>query len=222
VFRTENLCQRVDTLDAAIDPGAWKRCEDPQGSLAPVRDRVVGCLDVAPDGRHVTLMLAAQLADGAIRVESAGAWESTDQARAALNGMLPKLNLRALGWFPGGPGVVLASDLAAHHGVTVGRWDVTKTELLESGPGVLELKGHDVPGACQTLADLAHGRRLRHPGDPLLDAHVAGSTRLNVQDGWRFARRGVGHVDAAYAAAGAVHLARRLPMPVAPARPRVF
>ena len=53
--------------------------------------------------------------------------------------------------------------------------------------------------------------QIAHSGDPLLDAHVAATEELQRGDSWRFTRRGAGHCDATYAAAGAVHLARKLP-----------
>jgi hypothetical protein len=62
-----------------------------------------------------------------------------------------------------------------------------------------------VPGSSQ---------RTFHSGDGLLTAHVTGSEKLKSGDTWRFSRRGRGHCDAAYAAAGAAHLARLLPTPV--------
>jgi len=39
----------------------------------------------------------------------------------------------------------------------------------------------------------------------------AAAQKLTVVDGWRFTRRGGGHVDAAYATAGAVQVARMMP-----------
>ena len=54
--------------------------------------------------------------------------------------------------------------------------------------------------------------KIVHPADVLLDAHVHAATRLRSGDGWRFARVGEGHVDAAYAAAGAVSLALTAPV----------
>lgn len=92
-----------------------------------------------------------------------------------------------------------------------------------SAPGeVLELKGADVTEACQEFAGLVLARRLLHPDDPLLNAHVAGTSKLRAGDGWRFARKGAGHVDAAYAAAGAVRIARTLPPPPPRRRARIF
>lgn len=205
VFRTEILCQQVDALEAAIDPGSWKACADPAGSLSSVRDRVAACLDVAPDGAHVTLTGAAQLDDGRTRIEVLGAWSTTEEARRELATLLAKVKPRALAWFPAGPAAALAPDLRS----------LTTVELLE-------VKGAEVGEACQGLAELVVARRVVHPNDPLLNAHVAGSQRLVSGDGWRFCRKGVGHVDAAYAAAGAVHAARTLPPPTKRPRSRIF
>jgi hypothetical protein len=52
-----------------------------------------------------------------------------------------------------------------------------------------------------------------HGGDALLNGHLGGAKKYHSGDGWRFVRRGTGHVDAAYAAAGAVHVLRGLDPP---------
>lgn len=228
VFRTEILCQHVDALDAAVDPAGWAACADPGGSLAAVRDRVVLCVDVAPDGRHVTLVGSAPLDDGRVRSEVMGAWSSTEDARNGTDGnpslrsIIARVRPRALGYFPTGPGAVFGVDLAEQHGVSIGRMTVRKDAFRPDAPGLVELTGSTVPELCQTAADLVQVRQALHPDDPLLNAHVAGSQRHRLGDGWRFARKGVGHVDAAYAWAGSVHLARSLPLPAPPPRSQVF
>jgi hypothetical protein len=73
---------------------------------------------------------------------------------------------------------------------------------------------------CMGFAELVTAGQVVHSGDPLLDAHVAVAERLRSGDTWRFSRKGDGHVDAVYAAAGACHLARTLPTPVG--KPRVI
>jgi hypothetical protein len=203
VFRTETLCQRVDALDAAIDPTSWAACADKTGSLGSVRDRVAACIDVAPDGQHVTLAGAAVLDDGRVRVEVLAAWKSTDAARSALPELLARIRPAATAWFPSGPAAALAADLRP---------------LDEA----VEIKGAEVGEACQEMADLVLARRVVHADDPLLNAHVAGSQKYRSGEGWRFQRRGTGHVDAAYAAAGAVHAARTMPPPVKKPRSRIF
>ncbi|HEV8653330.1 MAG TPA: terminase [Actinomycetes bacterium] len=194
VFRTEVLCQRVAHLDAAVDVGAWKACTDATGSLRGQKDRLAAVVDVAPDGGHVTLAAAAVTDDGRVRVQVIKAWRGTDEARFELGDILDKVQAVQEGWFPGGPAARLAP-------------------ILRARPNQVELTGGKVGEACQGLADLATTRRVVHPGDPLLDAHVAGASKLYTGDGWRFVRRGAGHVDAAYAAAGACYLAQTLPQP---------
>lgn len=189
VFRNEVLCQRVESMDGAMDLAAWRDCLDPAGSMKRLRSRVAVCVDVAPDGGHVTLAAAALTDDGRTRVEIVDAWPSTQDARAALPELLARVAPTVTAWFPAGPAAALAYELRA-------------------APGSLEVKGSTVTEACQAFADLVAARRVVHPGDPLLDAHVAGAKKYAQGDGWRFVRRGTGHVDAVYAAAGAAHAAR--------------
>lgn len=196
VFRTEVLCQRVEQLDGAVDMGAWATNADPAGSLDGRRDRVVACVDVAPDGAHVALVAAAPLDGGRVWVEPVAAWDSTDAARDELGELLDRMKPRARGWFPSGPAAALGP--------------------LMRKLGATEIKGAQVNEACQGFADLVAAGRVLHPGDPLLDAHVAAAQKLFQGDGWRFMRRDAGHVSAAYAAAGAVQLALTLPVRARP------
>lgn len=202
-FRTEVLCQRVDALDAAIDAGAWESSHDPAGSMESLRDQVVACLDVAPDGNHATLVAAASTGEGRTYVEVIEAWSSTEEVRHELPELLRRVNPRTFAWFPTGPAAALAPE-------------------LRQIPNAVELTGAKVAEACQGFADLVHSRRVTHPGDPLLDAHVTSATKFTSGDGWRFVRRGVGHVDAAYAAAGAVYALHAVPVEAPAPRSKVF
>lgn len=204
VYRTEILCQRVESLDGAFDLGAWRACFDASGSMDSVRDRVVAVVDVAPDGAHATLTAAAVLDDGRVRVEPVKAWSSTEEARDELRPVLDKMGPRAVGWLPSGPAAALGP--------------VVRSLPFE----VVELKGQAVTEACQSFADLIAARRILHNGDPLQDNHIAGAAKLHQGDGWRIARNGYGHVDAAYAAAGAVHVALTLPVEVPLPRSAVY
>lgn len=192
VFRTEVLCMRVSSLDEAVSMGAWRDCHDPAGSLESLRQRVVCAVDVAPDGAHVSLVAAALGSDGRVRIEVVAAWDSTNVARAQLPELLERVKPRAVAWYPGGPAAAL-------------------TSALRGLPRVVEIKGAAVAETCQEFADLVAARRVVHPGDPLLTSHVAGAQRLHQGDGWRFVRRGAGHVDGVYAAAAAARLALTLP-----------
>jgi len=255
VFRTEVLCQRVERLDGAVDVGAWKACADPTGNMEGLRDRIIACFDIAPDGQHATLAVAAAMDDGRVRIEIVRAWKTTDAARAELPEWLAKVRPQALAWYPTGPAAAFAPILrpgekgkrlpierlhkcakpdcfslvplgtdhccAPCRLAAEGRYEIhehspecvkrqaerTPDDPVRIAIDSVELSGMKVTEACQGLADLAMARKVVHPSDPLLDAHVYGAQKLPSSDGWRFVRRGAGHVDAAYAAAGAVYVA---------------
>lgn len=198
VFRTEVLCQRVDHLDGAVDTAAWKACADPAGTMDGLRDRLAACFDISPDGQHATLAVAGLLDDGRVRVELARAWSSTEAARNELPGLLERIGPVSVAWFPMGPGAAYAP-------------------LLREQKGSLELNGGKVVESCQGLADLVTSRKILHASEAVLDSHIGGAQKLPSGDGWRFTRRGgVGHVDAAYAVAGAVYAAMTTPLIPAP------
>ena len=192
IFRPENLCQYVEHLDNAIDAAAWAACEDKTGTLDGQRGRISAGFDTAPDDKHATLCVAARLPDGRVRVEVAGFWDSTSEARGALVPLLDRIQPVAIAWYP-------PSELAP---------------ILRARPGSTELTGGKVAEAAMGLAGAVAARELVHGGQSLLDAHVAAAERVTSGDGgsWKFTRKGgTGHVDGAYAAAAAVQLALTAP-----------
>lgn len=209
MFRTEVMCIRVKNLNPAIDPTRWNECHE-RGDLAAVRSRVALVLDVAPDGEHATLAAAAMLDDGRVRAEVVEAWEGpgcTDRAVKALDALVTRIKPQTFGWLPNGPAASLTAKLRRRPG-----WPP---------PGVVvqEIKS-DLPAVCMGLEDLVVTGQFVHSDDPLLNAQQGSAERRHTGDTWVFSRRGDGHVDAVYAVAGAVHLARTMPAPVG--RPRVL
>lgn len=205
-FKTERMCIRVRVLRPAVDPAAWLACLDP----APLdtgrgAGRVALCIDLSADGTHATCAAAQIGADGRARVELLASW-SGPQAASNMGRALPALvalvKPRALGWFPNGPAAAVATDLAARRapGAVWPPRGVTVSEIRGETPAVVMGFGKEVAAATMV-----------HSGDPLLDAHVGGAERRASGGGWVFSRSGGEHADAAYAAAGAVHLARTLP-----------
>lgn len=198
-FLTEHQCRYVPMLTPAVDATEWLKCLDVD-TLDTARGRIALCLDVSPDLRHATLYAAASLDDGRTRIEPVQAWSGqgcTDQLRNDLPGLVAKVKPAKLGWFPSGPAAALAADLQERDG-----WPPDNVELEE-------IRG-EVTAVCMGFNEQVTALKIAHSGDPLLDAHIAGAEKLNQGDGWRFSRKGTGHVDALYAAAGAVHLARTL------------
>ena len=208
VYRTEHLCQSVPTLRAAFDAAAWRMAADRQGTLDGLRSRVALVVEVSEDLEHVTLVAAAQLDDGRVRGEAVAAWDSVEAMRADLPDLVRRIRPRLVGWFPSGPGAVLDVELTKAFPADRGR------------PRGRRLVGGDVTASCQSLAELIKAGRILQPDDALINTHVLGASRQLTGDGWRIVRRDAGHVDAAYAFAGAVHLARALPKSVG--RPRII
>lgn len=205
-FRVEVLCRFVPMLNAAIDPAAWGRCLDP-GDLADVRVRVALCVDVAPDELHATLCAAAVLPDGRVRVEPVKAWEgpgTVAQLQRELPGVVARVRPQVVGWFPFGPAAGAAAALADRRKAGRAGWP-------PPGVTVTEIRG-ELAACCMGFAAEVRAGQVAHSDDPLLNAHVAGAEKLTRGDAWVFSRKGQGHCDAAYAAAGAVHLARTLPV----------
>lgn len=202
-FRTEIMCQQVDRLDPAIDPDRWAACAADQPlDLAEHRRRVALCLEVALDGSHATLAAAA-VVDGVTHVEIVAAWGSTATMRHQLPGIVARVKPAAVGWYPTGPTAAIAAEMGERRGAD--RWPPRGVRLEE-------IRG-EVTATCMGLAEVIGAGQLRHPADPLLDAHVAAAQRAPRGDAWIFARRDSGPIDAVYAMAGAVHLARTMPPP---------
>jgi len=198
VFRTEMLCQRVASLDSAIDLSAWRDCADAEATMESARARVKCALDVAPNG-HTSLLAGALTDDDRVQVEVVAAWDSPAAARKELRDLLERVNPQILGWLPNGPAAALAADL---RGLKI------RTEEIKS----------DVPAVCQSFAEAVQARRIRHTGDPLLTAQVSGTSKLVSGDGWRFSRKTGGSCDSVYAAAAVVWLVRTAP---SVGRPRI-
>ena len=200
VFRVEVLCQRVRSMSPAVTGGAWEGCFEP-GDLGELRSRVALCFDVSLDGQHATVIAAAVQDDGRVRVEPVHAW-SGPSCMADLERELPALVAKVkpsrAGWLPSGPAAALAASMAKRPG-----WP-------PRGVALDAIRG-DVPATCMGLAKEIEAGTLVHSADPLLTAHVTTAERKSQGDRWVFVRKGAGHCDAAYAAAGAVYLARQIP-----------
>lgn len=192
-YKRECMClSEEDPDDVPVTVEAWTVCLDEALTLVDLRSRVHLCLDVSPDGKHVSLVAAAMDDGGLVLVDVVRAWSgdrATEEARVELGDLVGVVKPRKRWFFPAGPAAQLRPDLEA-----------LKFEALVAG---------DSAAACMGLAELVRAGRLRHGGDPLLTDHVVATKKWPTGDGWRFVRRGVGHCDAAYAAAGAVLKARK-------------
>jgi hypothetical protein len=205
-FESEVLCMGVAQVAPALDRGGWAAGLDP-ATLEAYRGRLAMCVDLSPDMQHATVAVAACLSGASVRVELVGAWSGPDAVRqltAALPGLAATIRPRKIGWFPNGPAAALDAKLRDRRKDGVRGWPPPRV-------GVAEIKG-DTAAVCMGFALAVTGAEILHSGDPLLDAQVEGAEKLNLGGGrFVFTRVGGGHVDAVYAAAGAVHLAKTIP-----------
>lgn len=206
-FRAEVLCQRVPNLNPAIDPGHWKACAE-VGALDDERGRLAACIDLSPDGSHATLAVAAVLDDERVRVETVHEWSGPDaatQLERELPAWAERVKPRVLGWFPGGPAAAVAAKVADRRKEGVRGWP-------PRGVRVEDIRG-ETTAVCMGVAKEVKAHTLVHSGQAMLDAQVEKVEPLKRGDGWVFTRSDERPVDAVYAVAGAVHLARTLPKP---------
>jgi phage terminase large subunit-like protein len=218
-FKTEIMCINVQQLDPAVDPEKWADCLD-IGDLSEVRDRVVLCVDVSTDGQHATLVAAAMLPDGRVRIDVKKAWsgpKATAELRAELPDEVAEVKPKKLGWFPSGPAAAVAAELSAERDE-----DDPRSMWPPAGVEVEEIRSVAASAVCMGFAEQVNSKEIAHSDDPLMNAHVEAAEKLHSGNVWRFVRKGTGHVDAAYAGAGAVHLARTLPFEKPPPKSQVF
>lgn len=174
-----------------------------------LRGRVATVFDTSPDGQSSALLACAVTDDGRPRLEVVKAWADTQAARAEIAALLEQVKPRAFGWLPEGPAREMATvlrPLALRYNRVHGKRP-DDCEWPEDG----EIKGTVVSEACMEFAALVRGRQVVHADQDLLNDHVRGASKLYTGDGWRFTRKGAGHVNAAYAAAGAVRAALTMP-----------
>jgi hypothetical protein len=206
-FKTEAMCIRVRSMNIAVDLSAWGRSVDTSATLDMFRGRLAACLDVSPDGAHATLVVAAVMPDGKVRVEAVQSWDSLAAVRAQLPGWIERVRPYTFGWFPKTGAAALTAELGQRKTGRVG-WP-------PRGVRVAEIASETAP-VCMGFAALVAELGVVHSGQELVTAHMGNAEKRFIGGGglWIFDRlEGAGHVTATYATAGAVHLARTIPPP---------
>jgi len=201
-YRTEVMCIRTAAADPAVNAAAWAASCHPAG--VPAGAELAACLDVAPDGAHACLVVACHdtVEDRpVVRVEVVAAWTDLAVLRAELPDWITRVRPAVLGWFPAGPAAAVDVELRA------GRRRGWPPRGIAVQPVTAQ-----VPAVCVGFAALVAAQGLAHSGQDLLDAQVQAAEKRDRGDAWVFDRRAGGvHIDAVYAAAGAVHLLRSRP-----------
>lgn len=205
-FLTEYLCMAVPSLDPALSPAGLARARVPATLDLEQRGALVACLDVSPDLQHATLA-AGQLLDGKVRGELVHAWSGPGalaQLRAELPEWIARVRPAVLGWFPGGPAAALDAELRDRRKAGVRGWPPRGVRITEITA--------ELPAVCMGFAAAVDADLFLHSGQELFDTQAEQAEKRPAgPDRWVFTRTGGGHVDAVYAMAGVVHLARTIP-----------
>lgn len=216
VYKTEVMCMRVPNLDPAIDPQMWDKCKDP-ASMDDVRDRVGLVLDVALDQTHAILVAGALLPDGRVRLEVVESWRGRGCVGVVgreLPDLVAKVRARVFAWFPMGPTASLQTDLKDRSAKKGQRrrpaWPPRGVQLVEITA--------ETAGVCMGFAEAVNSRDVAHSNDPLLNLHMKSAQKQWSGSRWVFGRPGTMPVNGAYGGAGAWHVAKTLPPPLAKPR----
>ena len=193
-FRTEALCQWVDTTTAqAIPWDLWEACADRDlPPFDPEADvRMWAALDIDPERQHAALILAADLDDTlVIGMHRQWTGDQCDEQTISddVAALWEKWNLSGIGYDPHTCGGVV---------------DRQPTLPWE------KVTGADWVVACGQLLDAVQSGSLRHADQPDLNAQLSVAGRRDFGDGtWRISRKDSTHpIPAVVALARAVHLA---------------
>lgn len=174
VFRTEVLCQwPAGAATGPFPAGAWEECFDEDSEIAP-DSSVSVAMDVSWDRKATYIAVAGWRDDGLPHVEVVAAGSGTDWAapwlasperHESIRGCRPALQAR------GAP----VSNLIR--------------PLREAGVEVTEWQGADLGRATGTIYDRVAAHRLRHRGQPPLDAAAITAVTKSAGDGTWWDRR---------------------------------
>lgn len=194
VFRTEQLCQFVDSMSSFLPYGIWEKCFS---ESAVIPDAAKGTelffgVDRAPSWEHATVVAV---------------WKNGNQywvevVREWSEGCTPTAMLDFLGglverWQPR----KIAGD------------DYFLNEVFDklhraTGYEIHRVRGVDHSRAALALYSAAVSNEIRHNGDELLADHINAAEKRDIGEAWRLSRKHSSrHIDAAVALACAIHAA---------------
>lgn len=169
-FRTENLCQWVDTIDPGIiPPDDWQATMDAESRRADGAT-VYAAVDVNFSRSRSYIAIAARREDGRLHVEVVEAKDGTDW-------VIP--------WF--------TDRLVKFEAVAVQARGAPASSLVEglknAGVPVVEWGGADLSRGCGQFFDGLLHRMIMHRPQPALDAGASTARAKPIGDAWAFDRK---------------------------------
>lgn len=174
-FRTENLCQEVEQIEAGvIDIESWSALLDRASKRAP-GSRVAVAVDISWDRSKAHIGIAALRADGVLHVEVIA-------SRAGTAWVIPWLverNEIEDGWFDGR--VALQERGAPASSLADG--------MTDAGLTVIPCGGSELAKSAGMFFDRIQQKKVRQIGQPLLDEAVQTARARSAGDAWFFDRK---------------------------------
>lgn len=176
-FKTEHLCQWVDTLAPGIIPVEdWRATLDPESRRAPGAVVYAG-VDVNFTRSRAYISIASRREDGLLHIEVVAAQRGTDW-------IIP--------WFKKRPGKFKAVAVQARGAPASGLIQ----DMTSAGIPVMEWGGPDLTAGCAHMFDLIRKHAVLHRPSPVLDSAAAGTAAKTLGDSFVFDRKN-SPVDAA-------------------------
>ena len=179
-----------------LPAGAWQRCQSEY--VIEDGERIVCGLDVGGSRAATALVFVTE--DLRVGVKTWEGEEAVIYAEDAIRELAERFTITEVAFDPW-------------------RFGAQALDLSQRGLRMVEFPQHDsrlVP-ASERLSAAILERRLQHPGDPVLDAHVAAAVAKQTQRGARMAHAGGRHtsnrIDAVIALAMAVDRVENRPEP---------
>lgn len=172
-FRTEYLCQWVETLEPGkISKELWDSLADPQS--APAEDSAVFVgIDVAQDGAEAHIAIGAYRTDGLWHTEIVASRLGYKWVQEWLETRLDTT------WFTGEVGIQVKGSASAH-----------LASLLEESPiTIIPWQGVDMSSSVLGFFDLLRAKNLRHRNQNKLDLAVDGIKEKKAGDTWIWDRQ---------------------------------
>lgn len=189
VFRTEVLCQWVDTVQAQVfTPDEWHAALDMGSTL---QDPVCFGIDVSADRSHAAIVAAGWRADGFRHIELVEYRRGTGWVVERMVELFARWRPAAVVVDSAGPAGSLLPDLEA-----------ARVEVLLSS-------ARDMAQACGLFYDAVVGRQLFHVGQGRLTDAALAARRRPLGDAWAWARKSATDDISPLVAATLAHWATR-------------
>ena len=200
-FRTETLCQWIDSLQSPWPHGAVEACSDKSLSMSP-GPLTVFAFDISPSRRDASLVMGQVLPDGRIGI----AVLETYHSQVSIDELKIAASIKA--W----------CDMYYPRLVCFDKYTTASvaTRLERSGVRVQDVSGASFYTACSDFHEALSNNRLVHSGQELLVQHMNNCAAKSNDSSWRIVRRkSAGPVDIAIGLAMVIHV---LAQPVSEAK----